>query len=212
MIFFVHDTTYFKMCKEKKHKPKDCYFLKMILFAHDAIKNVHGLKPWRPEPTFKVQLKAMLHAKIFPLRRAGISKYIMPAYVSICFLKHPLLVFFSVVPNPMFPAKKSENRKSLQVLKHRVSNILIFQWRMTSSQSNSKERESEVPFIYCKKRNSRTQANSSKFVFCNASSSSSSISICTKNPLVLGSSSERIPILDHIGAKTHAIKYACKTS
>ncbi len=35
---------------------------------------------------------------------------------------------------------------------------------------------------------------------------------CTqkKNPLVLVSSSERIPILDHIGAKTHAIKYACK--
>jgi hypothetical protein len=36
----------------------------------------------------------MLHAEIFPLRRAGISKYIMLAYVSICFLKHPLLVFF----------------------------------------------------------------------------------------------------------------------
>jgi hypothetical protein len=29
----------------EKNKPKDCYFLKMILFAHDAIKNVHGLKP-----------------------------------------------------------------------------------------------------------------------------------------------------------------------
>jgi hypothetical protein len=35
----------------------------------------------------------MLHVKKFPLRKAGISKYIMPAYVSICFLKHPLLVF-----------------------------------------------------------------------------------------------------------------------
>jgi hypothetical protein len=66
----------------------------MILFAHDAIKNVHVLKPYRPEPPFEVQLKGMLHATKFPLQRAGISKYIMPAFVSICFLKHPLLVFF----------------------------------------------------------------------------------------------------------------------
>jgi hypothetical protein len=69
----------------------------------------------------------MLHAKKNPLRRAGISKYIMPAYVSICFLKHPTFGFFSVVPNPMYLAKKLENKKSLQVLKHPVSNILIFQ-------------------------------------------------------------------------------------
>jgi hypothetical protein len=30
----------------------------------------------------------------------------------------------------------------VQVLKHQVSNVLIFQWRMTSAQSSSKERES----------------------------------------------------------------------
>jgi hypothetical protein len=65
-------------------------------------------------------------------------KYIMPDYVSICFLKHPLLVFFSVVPNPMYPAKKSENKKLVQVLKHWVSNVLIFQCRMTAAQSNCK--------------------------------------------------------------------------
>jgi hypothetical protein len=35
--------------------------------------------------------------------------------------------FFPVVPNPMYPAKKSEKKKSVQVLKHQVSNILIFQ-------------------------------------------------------------------------------------
>jgi hypothetical protein len=33
-----------------------------------------------------------------------------------------------------------------------------------------------------------------------------------KNHLVLVFSSERIPILDHIGAETHAIKYACKNN
>ncbi len=75
-----------------------------------------------------------------------------------------------------------------------------------------KERVKWSTLHLLQKRNSTTQANSKEFVFCNASSSSSSISICTKNPFVLVSSSERIPILDHIGAKTHAIKYACKTS
>ncbi len=76
----------------------------------------------------------------------------------------------------------------------------------------AKEREWSTLHFSTKKRNSTNQVNSKEFVSCNASSSSSSISICTKNPLVLVFSSERIPILDHIGAETHAIKYACKNN
>jgi hypothetical protein len=69
------------------------------------------------------------------------------------FLETPTFGFFSMVPNPMYPAKNSKNKKSVQVLKHWVSNVLIFQCKMTSTQSNSKgERESEAPFILTQKK------------------------------------------------------------
>ncbi len=152
----------------------------------------------------------MLHAEFFPLPRAGISKYIMPAYVSICFLEHPLLVFFPWCPIQCILQKKRKIKNWCRYWS--IGSPMYWSFNAEWHLHNSKgEREWSTLHFSTKKRNSTTQANSKEFVSCNASSSSS-ISICTKNHLVLVLSSERIPILDHIGAKTHAIKYACKTS
>jgi hypothetical protein len=57
-----------------------------------------------------------------------------------------------MVPNPMYPAKKSENKKSVQVFKHWVSNVLIFQCRMTAAQSNSKGERVKHPSFQHKEK------------------------------------------------------------
>jgi len=69
------------------------------------------------------------------------------------------------------------------------------------------KRESEAPFIYCKKGIQQLKPTPRNLCFAMPHRHHLQSLSAQKNPLFLVSSSERIPILDHIGAKTHAIKY-----
>ncbi len=88
-------------------------------------------------------------------RKKKTNQRIVWAFVS--WNTHPLLVFLQWCPIQCILQKNQKIKKSVQVLKHQVSNVLIFQWRMTSAQSSSKEREWSTLRLL-QKRNSTTQA------------------------------------------------------